>query len=100
HVTVAVVDSGIDYTPQLAGRVSRTDLTGGGGAGCIPHGPIVAGNIAAGDAPPAGGAVLRGGAAAGVASLPGPRAGGDAARGSSGRKAPPARATGFAGRHC
>jgi len=54
HVTVAVVDSGIDYTPQLAGRVSRTDLTGGDGADCIPHGTIVASIIAASDARTAG----------------------------------------------
>jgi membrane-anchored mycosin MYCP len=50
HVTVAVVDSGIDYTPQLAGRVSHVDLTGGNGEDCIPHGTVVAGIIAASDA--------------------------------------------------
>jgi membrane-anchored mycosin MYCP len=50
HITVAVVDSGIDYTPQLAGRVSRADLTGGNGADCIPHGTVVASIIAASDA--------------------------------------------------
>ncbi len=50
HVTVAVVDSGIDYTPQLAGRVTRTDLTGGNGEDCVPHGTIVASIIAASDA--------------------------------------------------
>lgn len=50
HITVAVVDSGIDYTPQLAGRVSRTDLTGGNGEDCIPHGTVVASIIAASDA--------------------------------------------------
>jgi membrane-anchored mycosin MYCP len=50
HVTVAVVDSGIDYTPQLAGRVSHVDLTGGNGEDCIPHGTIVASIIAASDA--------------------------------------------------
>jgi membrane-anchored mycosin MYCP len=50
HVTVAVVDSGIDYTPQLAGRVTRTDLTGGNGEDCIPHGTLVASIIAASDA--------------------------------------------------
>jgi membrane-anchored mycosin MYCP len=50
HITVAVVDSGIDYTPQLAGRVSRVDLTGGNGEDCIPHGSIVASIIAASDA--------------------------------------------------
>jgi type VII secretion-associated serine protease mycosin len=50
HVTVAVVDSGIDFTPQLAGRVTHTDLTGGNGADCIPHGTLVASIIAAADA--------------------------------------------------
>ncbi len=50
RITVAVVDSGIDYTPQLAGRVSRVDLTGGNGEDCIPHGTDVASIIAAGDA--------------------------------------------------
>ena len=50
RVTVAVVDSGIDYTPQLAGRVSRVDLTGGNGEDCIPHGTDVASIIAASDA--------------------------------------------------
>jgi membrane-anchored mycosin MYCP len=50
HITVAVVDSGIDYTPQLAGRVSRVDLTGGNGEDCIPHGTVVASIIAASDA--------------------------------------------------
>jgi membrane-anchored mycosin MYCP len=49
-VTVAVVDSGIDYTPQLAGRVSRVDLTGGNGEDCVPHGTDVASIIAASDA--------------------------------------------------
>jgi membrane-anchored mycosin MYCP len=50
HITVAVVDSGIDYTPQLAGRVSRVDLTGGNGEDCIPHGTVVASIVAASDA--------------------------------------------------
>ncbi len=50
RITVAVVDSGIDYTPQLAGRVSRVDLTGGTGEDCIPHGTDVASIIAASDA--------------------------------------------------
>jgi membrane-anchored mycosin MYCP len=50
HVTVAVVDSGIDFTPQLAGRVTRTDLTGGNGEDCVPHGTEVASIIAASDA--------------------------------------------------
>ena len=49
-VTVAVVDSGIDYTHQLAGRVTRTDLTGGNGEDCVPHGTEVASIIAASDA--------------------------------------------------
>ena len=49
HITVAVVDSGIDYTSQLAGRVSRVDLTGGNGEDCLPHGTIVASIIAASD---------------------------------------------------
>ncbi|HEV2371339.1 MAG TPA: S8 family serine peptidase [Streptosporangiaceae bacterium] len=49
HVTVAVVDSGIDYTPQLVGRVTRTDLTGSNGEDCIPHGTLVASIIAAGN---------------------------------------------------
>ena len=44
------MDSGIDYTPQLAGRVSRVDLTGANGEDCIPHGTIVASIIAASDA--------------------------------------------------
>jgi len=50
HVTVAVVDSGIDDTPQLAGRVRRVDFTGGNGEDCIPHGTVVASIIAASDA--------------------------------------------------
>jgi membrane-anchored mycosin MYCP len=50
RITVAVVDSGIDYTPQLAGRVTRADLTGGNGEDCIPHGTAVASIIAASDA--------------------------------------------------
>ena len=36
-VTVAVVDSGIDYTPLLAGRVTATSLTGKGLADCAGH---------------------------------------------------------------
>jgi type VII secretion-associated serine protease mycosin len=50
NVTVAVVDSGIDFTPQLVGRVTRTDLTGGNGEDCVPHGTEVASIIAASDA--------------------------------------------------
>jgi subtilisin family serine protease len=48
-VTVAVVDSGIDSTPQLRGRVTHIDLTGGNGQDCVPHGTIVASIIAASD---------------------------------------------------
>jgi membrane-anchored mycosin MYCP len=49
-VTVAVVDSGVDYTPQLAGRVSHIDLTGQGPQDCVGHGTAVASIIAASDA--------------------------------------------------
>ncbi len=48
-VTVAVVDSGVDYTPQLAGRVSYIDVTGQGPQDCVGHGTAVASIIAAGD---------------------------------------------------
>jgi membrane-anchored mycosin MYCP len=48
-VTVAVVDSGVQYTPQLNGRVSYKDLTGTGGADCVGHGTAVASIIAASD---------------------------------------------------
>jgi membrane-anchored mycosin MYCP len=48
-VTVAVVDSGVDYNPQLAGRVSAIDLTGTGDEDCVGHGTAVAGIIAASD---------------------------------------------------
>jgi type VII secretion-associated serine protease mycosin len=48
-ITVAVVDSGIDYTPQLARRVTHIDVTGGNGQDCVPHGTIVASIIAARD---------------------------------------------------
>src|SRR5437899_2323842 len=41
---------GIGEPPQLAGRVIRTDLTGGDGEDCIPHGTVVASIIAASDA--------------------------------------------------
>jgi membrane-anchored mycosin MYCP len=46
-VTVAVVDSGVEYTSQLNGRVQYTDLTHTGGADCVGHGTGVAGIIAA-----------------------------------------------------
>jgi membrane-anchored mycosin MYCP len=49
-VTVAVVDSGVDYSPQLAGRVSAIDLTGQGPRDCAGHGTAVASLIAASDA--------------------------------------------------
>ncbi len=49
-VTVAVVDSGVDYSPQLAGRVTEIDLTGQGPRDCVGHGTAVASIIAASDA--------------------------------------------------
>jgi membrane-anchored mycosin MYCP len=49
-VTVAVVDSGVDYSPQLAGRVTEIDLTGQGPRDCVGHGTAVASIIAAADA--------------------------------------------------
>ena len=48
-VTVAVVDSGVDYSPQLAGRVTAIDLTGTGEQDCVGHGTAVAAIIAASD---------------------------------------------------
>ncbi len=48
-VTVAVVDSGVDYSPQLAGRVSYIDVTGQGPQDCVGHGTAVASIIAASD---------------------------------------------------
>ncbi len=53
-VTVAVVDSGVDFSPQLAGRVSAIDLTGQGPRDCVGHGTAVASLIAATDARPRG----------------------------------------------
>lgn len=47
-VTVAVVDSGVDYTPQLAGRVTAINV-GQGTADCDGHGTAVASIIAASD---------------------------------------------------
>jgi membrane-anchored mycosin MYCP len=49
-VTVAVVDSGVDYSPQLAGRVTEINLTGQGPRDCVGHGTAVASIIAASDA--------------------------------------------------
>jgi membrane-anchored mycosin MYCP len=46
-VTVAVIDSGVDYSPQLAGRLTATDLTGTGLGDCVGHGTGVAGIIGA-----------------------------------------------------
>jgi membrane-anchored mycosin MYCP len=48
-VTVAVVDSGVDYTSQLAGRVKAVDLVGGSPADCVGHGTAIAAIIAASD---------------------------------------------------
>jgi membrane-anchored mycosin MYCP len=48
-VTVAVVDSGVDYSPQLAGREFAIDLTKTGIQDCVGHGTEVAGIIAASD---------------------------------------------------
>jgi membrane-anchored mycosin MYCP len=48
-ITVAVVDSGVDYSPQLAGRVDAIDLTKTGAEDCVGHGTAVASIIAASD---------------------------------------------------
>jgi len=48
-VTVAVVDSGVDFSRQLAGRVKGVSLVGGGNRDCAGHGTVVAGIIAASD---------------------------------------------------
>lgn len=53
-VTVAVVDSGVDYSSQLTGRVSYVDLTLRGPRDCVGHGTAVASLIAAADARPRG----------------------------------------------
>ncbi len=47
NVTVAVIDSGVDWTSNLAGRVSAIDETGSGITDCVGHGTAVAGIIAA-----------------------------------------------------
>ena len=46
-ITVAVVDSGVDYTPQLAGKVDAVDVTKTGFQDCVGHGTAVAAIIAA-----------------------------------------------------
>jgi membrane-anchored mycosin MYCP len=48
-VTVAVVDSGVDYSPQLAGREFAVDLTKTGEQDCVGHGTEVAAIIGASD---------------------------------------------------
>jgi len=48
-VTVAVVDSGLDYSPQLAGREFAVDLTKTGDQDCVGHGTEVAAIIGASD---------------------------------------------------
>jgi len=48
-VTVAVVDSGLDYVPQLAGREFAVDLTKTGDQDCVGHGTEVAAIIGASD---------------------------------------------------
>jgi len=49
-ITVAVVDSGVSYSPQLAGKVKAVNLLTGTGYGdCVGHGTGVAGIIAASD---------------------------------------------------
>jgi subtilisin family serine protease len=46
-VTVAVVDSGVDFSPQLAGKVDAVDVTRTGFQDCVGHGTAVAAIIAA-----------------------------------------------------
>jgi membrane-anchored mycosin MYCP len=46
-ITVAVVDSGVDYSPQLAGKVDAVDVTHTGFRDCVGHGTAVAAIIAA-----------------------------------------------------
>ncbi len=50
-ITVAVIDSGADAVPQLAGRVAAVNLTTSPPADCYGHGTEVASIIAAGQAP-------------------------------------------------
>ena len=44
-----MVDSGVDYTPQLAGKVNAVDVTETGFQDCVGHGTAVAAIIAASD---------------------------------------------------
>jgi membrane-anchored mycosin MYCP len=53
-VTVAVVDSGVDYSPQFGNRVSAIDVTTTGIQDCVGHGTAVAGIIGASDEQPEG----------------------------------------------
>ena len=48
-ITVAVVDSGVDYSSQLVGKVTAVDLTGTGFQDCADHGTSIAAIIAAND---------------------------------------------------
>ena len=48
-ITVAVVDSGVDYSSQLVGKVTAVDLTGTGFQDCADHGTSIAAIIAASD---------------------------------------------------
>ena len=48
-ITVAVVDSGVDYSSQLAGKVMAVDLTATGFQDCADHGTSIAAIIAASD---------------------------------------------------
>ena len=45
-VTVAVVDSGVDFSPQLAGRVTAIHLAGSSDQDCVGHGTSVAAIVA------------------------------------------------------
>jgi membrane-anchored mycosin MYCP len=48
-ITVAVVDSGVDYSPQLTRRVTAVDVTHTGFQDCVGHGTAVAAIIGAAD---------------------------------------------------
>jgi membrane-anchored mycosin MYCP len=53
-VTVAVVDSGVDYSSQLVGKVTAINLTSAGYQDCADHGTSIAAIIAASDAQASG----------------------------------------------